>query len=94
MTDERVEEVLFEINGKLGAISSKIDAVSDSVLKHESRISTLETAVYNLNIQIHKTNTTDFKEDMLKMMTKCLLIGVTAIASLVGAGGILSKIFL
>lgn len=28
MTDDRVEELLFDINGKLAAISTKLDSVS------------------------------------------------------------------
>lgn len=35
----------------------------------------------------------DFKTEMLKLLGKCLMIGLTAIASLVGAGGLLQKIF-
>ena len=34
----------------------------------------------------------DFKTELLKLLAKCLMIGLTAICSLAGAGGILSKI--
>ena len=34
----------------------------------------------------------DFKTELLKLLAKCLLIGLTAICSLAGAGGLLAKI--
>ena len=45
MTDDRVEELLFDINGKLAAISTKLDAVSELSMNHETRIRGLEESM-------------------------------------------------
>lgn len=45
MTDDRVEELLFDINGKLSAISTKLDSVSDLAMNHETRIRGLEESM-------------------------------------------------
>ena len=50
MTDEKIEEVLFDISGKLASIETKLDSMSETVLKHESRITLFEQ-----NFQKHLT---------------------------------------
>lgn len=45
MTDDRVEELLFDINGKLAAISTKLDSVSELSMNHETRIRGLEESM-------------------------------------------------
>lgn len=88
MTDERVEEVLFDINGKLSAISTKLDTLSGVVVGHESRIQKLEDAASKAD-----SKTEDFKTEMLKLLAKSVTIGLVVIASLTGASNIVKDIF-
>lgn len=37
--------MLFDINGRLAAIESKLDTFSDTILKHEARLTNLEKDV-------------------------------------------------
>lgn len=89
MTDERVEEVLFDINGKLSAISTKLDTLSGVVVSHESRIQKLEDAAAKADSKTENS----FKTEMLKLLAKSLMIGLVVIASLTGASNIVKDIF-
>lgn len=89
MTDERVEEVLFDINGKLSAISTKLDTLSGVVVGHESRIQKLEDAASKADSKTEDS----FKTEMLKLLAKSVTIGLVVIASLTGASNIVKDIF-
>ena len=86
MNEEKIVEYLFEIKSQLSEISANQKNFQTILTNHENRIISLEEN------KIDKKED-DFKTEMLKLLGKCLLIGLTAIASLVGAGGILSHIF-
>lgn len=86
MNEEKIVEYLFEIKSQLSEISANQKNFQTILTNHENRIISLEEN------NITKKDD-DFKTEMLKLIGKCLLIGLTAIASLVGAGGILSHIF-
>lgn len=86
MNEEKIVEYLFEIKSQLSEISANQKNFQTILTNHENRIISLEE-----NKVTNKDD--DFKTDMLKLLGKCLLIGLTSIASLVGAGGILSHIF-
>lgn len=45
MTDDRMEELLFDINGQLATISTKLDAVNALAMNHETRIRGLEVNI-------------------------------------------------
>lgn len=89
MTDERVEEVLFDINGKLSAISTKLDTLSGVVVSHESRIQKLEDAAAKADSKAEDS----FKTEMLKLLAKSVMIGLVVIASLTGASNIIKETF-
>lgn len=89
MTDEQIDKVLFEMNGKLSSIATKLDSLSESILKHEARITNLENRLNDFGSSKNES----IKDKMLELMAKCLIIGLVSIASLAGAGGILTKIF-
>ena len=89
MTDERVEEVLFDINGKLSAISTKLDTLSGVVVGHESRIQKLEDAASKADPKTEDS----FKTEMLKLLAKSVMIGLIVIASLTGASSIIKETF-
>ena len=92
MTDERIEEVLFEVNGKLAKIDAKLDSLSETILKHEARISKLETDLNKHLIDTVPTKDDNFKTELLKLLSKSVIIGLVIIASLTGCAGLISKI--
>lgn len=86
MNEEKIVEYLFEIKSQLSEISANQKNFQTILTNHENRIISLEESKGT-------EKEDDFKTEMLKLLGKCLLIGLTSIASLVGAGGILSHIF-
>ena len=83
MTNNKLEEMLFDINGTLCKIETRLSSVVEILTQHEHRITTLETQ--------GNGGSDSFKTYMLKLLGKCLVIALTAIAALVGAGGLLAK---
>lgn len=96
MNEEKITEFFIDISTKLGSIQQNLKGLSDIILKHESRLTLLEQ-----NFQKHlldvanniNNNNSSFKNEVIKLLCKCLLIGSLTIASLSGAGGILKMIF-
>lgn len=66
----------------LDKIQANTDAVRQQLANHEARITVLET----------KKNE-DWKAQLLMLLAKCVVIGGVTIASLCGAGGLLTTIF-
>lgn len=89
MTDDRVEELLFDINGKLAAISTKLDAVSDLAMNHETRIRGLEENMKEIQSGEKEES---FKAEILKLLAKALLIALVAIGSLTGATSMMKEV--
>ena len=86
MTNSKLEEMLFDINGTLCKIESRLSSVVEILTQHEHRIITLEKQ--------GNSGSDSFKTEMAKLLGKCLVIALTSIAALVGAGGLLAKLFL
>ena len=85
MKQEKVEEVLFDISKTLSKIEEKLSGVCEVLAQHEHRITTLET---------NKTSSTNdsWKNQLLLLLGKSIIIGLTTIVSLVGGGSLLSQI--
>ena len=64
-------------------------SVLGQLARHEERLTKLET-VKNDSFCVQAKDS--FKDELLKMLAKCLLVAVTAIGSLVGAAPIISQI--
>lgn len=47
MNDERVEELLFTISNKLSSIEAKVTSTQETLLRHESRITSIEDKIGN-----------------------------------------------
>lgn len=102
MNETDFTKYIVEISQQLGAISSKLDSVCNSLLAHEGRISRLEETIAKMNGQSGQSgqsgqkgnkNDDDFKTDLLKLLAKSLVIGLTIIASLTGASGLVKQIW-
>ena len=64
-------------------------SVLEQLARHEERLSKLE----NVKSDACFIQTKDsFKDELLKMLAKCLLVAMTAIGSLVGVAPIISQI--
>lgn len=47
MNDERVEELLFTISNKLSSIEAKVTSTQETLVRHESRITSIEDKIGN-----------------------------------------------
>ena len=97
MTDDRVEELLFDINGKLASISTKLDSVSELSMNHETRIRGLEESVKEIQSNEKYESKDDskeesFKTEILKLLAKALLVALVAIGSLTGATSMMKEV--
>lgn len=88
MDAEKVDDLLFQINGKLSSIEAKLDTMGETLLRHEARLTTLERDVIEA-----RAGKVGFKGEIVTLLVKALVISLAAIATLTGATGIISKIF-
>ena len=95
MNEEKITEYFIDISTKLGSIQQNLSDLSETILKHESRLTLLEQSFHKhlLEVANNSNNNSSFKNEIIKFLCKCLLIGSLTIASLSGAGGILKMIF-
>ncbi len=81
MNNEMFTELAIKITSELSALNANMKNVLDKLADHEKRLDDLE-----------KKKDDGWKNQLLMLLAKAAVIGGVAIASLVGAGGILSKI--
>lgn len=97
MNEEKITEYFIDISTKLGSIQQNLSDLSETILKHESRLTILEQNFQKHLLEVAKcggaNSNSSFKNEIIKLLCKCLLIGSVTIASLSGAGGILKMIF-
>lgn len=89
MDAEKVDDLLFQINGKLSSIEAKLDTMNETLLRHEARITTLERDV----IEAKAGQKGGFRGEVVSLLVKALIISLAAIATLTGATGVIAKIF-
>ena len=87
MNSDHVIDILLEIKSQVSSLESKIVIFSDMLLKHENRITELESK----STEKEPSSKSGFKEDLLKLLAKCLLVALTGLASLAGASSILQS---
>jgi Mg2+ and Co2+ transporter CorA len=102
MTNEKLTDTILEISSKISSLEATLISINhntekmlEQILAHEQRITTLEQFHKPQNIVPQNTTNKDesFKNDMIKLLCKAILIAGISIASLSGAGGIIAKIF-
>ena len=90
MDEQRVEELLFTISNKLSSIEAKVTSTQETLLRHESRITSIEDKIGNCYRS--SKNDSSLKDQLLALLAKSVVIALTALATLVGAGSMLPKI--
>ena len=96
MNEEKITEYFIDISTKLGSIQQNLSDLSETILKHECRLTLLEENFHKHLLEVANNNSNNhssFKNEIIKLLCKCILVGSVTIASLSGAGGILKMIF-
>ena len=95
MNEEKITEYFIDISTKLGSIQQNLSDLSETILKHESRLTLLEQNFHKHLLEVANNSNTpsSFKNEIIKLLCKGVLVGSVKIASLSGAGGILKMIF-
>ena len=95
MNEEKITEYFIDISTKLGSIQQNLNDLSETILKHESRLTLLEQNFHKhlLDVANNSNTPSSFKNEIIKLLCKGVLVGSVTIASLSGAGGILKMIF-
>lgn len=80
--DERLLQTMMSISKELGVLNGNMAGVLTQLTQHNQRIQALE--------EIHKDDggKGGWREDIIKMLVKCVMIGATALATLVGVKNI------
>ena len=84
MNNDMFTDIAIKITSELSALNANMKNVLDKLADHEKRLDDLEKK------KDSKEDT--WKTQLLLLLAKAAVIGGVSIASLVGAGGILSKI--
>lgn len=96
MNEEKITEYFIDISTKLGSIQQNLSDLSETILKHEARLTLLEQSFHKHLLEVANNNSNNhssFKNEIIKLLCKGILVGSVAIASLSGAGGVLKMIF-
>ena len=87
--NEDQSSILIQISQQLGEIFGEMKSVLEQLARHEERLTKLE----NVKSEAVCVQAKDsFRDELLQMLAKCLLVSITAIGSLVGAAPIISQI--
>ena len=78
-------DIWVKISQQIGELNASIKNVLDNISNHEGRILRLER---NSN-ERHE----NWKNDLLMLLAKAVVVGSVAVATLVGGGSVLAKIF-
>ena len=87
MTDDRLEEIVLKFTAAISELNANMKTTLEKLTNHEARLSILENETKKAD------SGSDFKEEMLKLLSKAVIISITTVASLVGAGGLIVKLF-
>lgn len=82
--DEQTK-LFIEISRNLGEMNSKLGSLCETIAKHEVRLTELERE--------KRVSTTDWRNGVIELLVKALIIGLVSVASLAGGGSILFKLF-
>lgn len=84
MNEDKLTEFIITIKTSLASIETKVDGIQTTLQNHESRIQNLE--------KTDSSSDSTFKNDILRLLAKAILISVCGFATLAGAGSVIAKI--
>ena len=87
MTNDRLEEIVLKFTAAISELNANMKTTLEKLINHEARLSILEKETKK------DDSGSDFKEELLKLLSKAVIISITTVASLAGAGGLLIKLF-
>ena len=87
MNSDHVIDILLEIKSQVSSLESKIVTFSSTLVNHEHRITEIE----HNGTEKEPSSKSGFKEELLRLLAKCLLVALTGLASLAGASSILQS---
>lgn len=87
MNSDHVIDILLEIKSQVSSLESKIEAFSSSLVNHERRITEIEQK----STKKESSGNVSCKEELLRLLAKCLLVALTGLASLAGASSLLQS---
>lgn len=76
---------MLDISQQLGNLNGNMNGVLTQLTNHNQRIQALEE-------KEREKPKSDFKDEIIKLLVKCLLIGATTVATLTGAGSLVSRV--
>ena len=83
--DDKLLQAMLDISQQLGNLNGNMNGVLTQLTNHNQRIQALEE-------KEREKPKSDFKEEIIKLLVKCLLIGATTVATLTGAGSLVSRV--
>ena len=86
MTDDRLEEIVLKFTAAITELNANMKTTLEKLTNHEARLSILEKETKKAD------SGSDFKEELVKLLSKAVIIAVTAVASLTGASGLIFKL--
>ena len=89
MTEEKITDIVLQITSSLAELNANMRNVLDKLTNHESRLTRIEST----RTTEKKESGDGWKNELLMLLARAVVIGGVAIAGLAGAGGILSQIF-
>ena len=76
---------MLDISQLLGNMNGNMSGVLTQLTNHNQRIQALEE-------KEREKPKADFKDEIIKLLVKCLLIGATSVAALTGASSLVSRV--
>ena len=83
--DDKLLQAMLDISQQLGNLNGNMNGVLTQLTNHNQRIQALEE-------KEREKPKSDFKDEIIKLLVKCLLIGATTVATLTGAGSLVSRV--
>ena len=91
MNDDQIMDVIIKLSTGIAELNANMRTTLDKLAQHESRITVLESNGNNGNNGRRSFNG-DWKEQLLMLLAKAILIGAVSMGSLVGAGSLMKSV--
>ena len=89
MNDEQIMDVIIKLSTGIAELNANMRTTLDKLAQHESRITVLEGRDGRKG---SNGMNGDWKEQLLMLLAKAILIGAVSMGSLVGAGSLMKSL--